>query len=175
MSLIEKAKQSARELHRKFGSTVPINVEKLASLLGVRVVALDLDKTTSGFIIEKDGEAIIGVNKDHHPNRQRFTIAHELGHFRLHQSISKEFFDSYTVSFRNQRSSTGTNPQEIQANAFAAELLLPEDEIVSYLDASPFDALDDLEIYRMAEHFGVSVQSLSIRLASLGLVTTNGG
>jgi len=61
---------------------------------------------------------------DPHPLvRQRFSIAHEIGHFILHQKQGQLFIDkTYKVFLRDQLSSSGENIQEIQANQFAAAL-----------------------------------------------------
>ncbi len=61
--------------------------------------------------------------------RQRFTIAHELGHFFLHRASSTVFVDAAPIFFRDESSSNGSQREEIEANAFAAELLMPEDAI----------------------------------------------
>ena len=132
---------------------------------------MELDDTTSGFLIEKDDQAVIGVNIDHHPNRQRFTIAHEIGHACMHTDVSKNFIDSSTivVKKRDSKSSEGIKEEEIEANAFAAELLMPQDALIDYLDQNAFDIHNDIELLRMSEYFGVSMQALSIRLSRLGL------
>jgi Zn-dependent peptidase ImmA (M78 family) len=76
----------------------------------------------------KDGTGVIGVNNNHHRNRQRFTIAHEIAHYRLHH-VGKVFNDATPVFFRDTTSAAGQSPQEIVANAFAAELLMPENKL----------------------------------------------
>lgn len=63
----------------------PVPVDRVAELLGVIVKFFPLDKELSGMIFIRNDHPIIGVNSLHHPNRQRFTIAHELGHFLLHR------------------------------------------------------------------------------------------
>ena len=76
----------------------------------------------------KDGVPIIGVNSLHHPNRQRYTIAHELGHLELHRQLitSEVHVDKgFPVLMRDPKSATGTELHEIEANQFAAELLMP--------------------------------------------------
>lgn len=63
----------------------PVPVEKVARHLGAQIRFSPLDNEISGMIFIKDGVPIIGVNSLHHPNRQRFTIAHECGHLVLHR------------------------------------------------------------------------------------------
>ena len=67
---------------------------------------------------------MIGVNEDHHSNRQRFSIAHEIAHFVLHHGDT--YIDKgYRVHFRDLESGSGTKREEMEANAFAAALLMP--------------------------------------------------
>lgn len=130
----------------------------------------EMEESVSGMLVIKDGHAIIGINNSHHPNRQRFTIAHELGHFVLHSDESKVFIDNTPVFFRDEQASQGVSQTEIDANNFAAELLMPEDFIKEQLKKHPIDAFDDFAIRRLAAQMHVSVQALTIRLAKLNLV-----
>jgi Zn-dependent peptidase ImmA (M78 family) len=68
-------------------------------------------------------------------------------------------------------SSEGTSQQEIEANAFAAALLMPEAELKRLLDDHPVDAFDEMSVRRLAARLGVSAQALTIRLTRLGLVS----
>ena len=79
-------------------------------------------------IYVKEGTPIIGVNALHHPNRQRFTVAHECGHLILHKAqITKEVHvdKDFPMLMRDSVSAAGVNEMEIEANVFAAELLMP--------------------------------------------------
>src|SRR5450759_2056384 len=80
--------KAARELLEAQGiRKAPIPVDKIAKALGVQIRYSPLDEELSGMIYIKDGIPIIGVNALHHPNRQRFTIANELGHLALHREM----------------------------------------------------------------------------------------
>src|SRR6266508_6143231 len=63
---------------------LPVPVEKIAEKLGVAIVVETLDRNVSGLLFRQGDTQAIGVNAAHPMVRQRFTIAHELGHFRLH-------------------------------------------------------------------------------------------
>src|SRR5271154_163009 len=109
---------------------IPVPVEKIAKSLGARVRFSPLDDELSGMIFIKDGVPIIGVNSLHHPNRQRFTVAHELAHLHLHREhisqrvhVDKRFAES--MLRRDTVATTGTERLEIDANQFAAALLMP--------------------------------------------------
>src|SRR6202167_2516650 len=107
---------------------IPVPVEKIAKSLGARVRFSPLDDELSGFVFIKDGVPIIGVNSLHHPNRQRFTIAHEIGHLELHRNMiatAVHVDKSFPALMRNSQSAAGIEQVEIEANQFAAELLMP--------------------------------------------------
>ncbi|MBF6612273.1 MAG: ImmA/IrrE family metallo-endopeptidase [Chloroflexi bacterium] len=171
--MVINAKQTARRISKEYGDQLPVDVVAIARAHNIDVREVPLDESVSGVLIVKDGRAIIGVNVAHHPNRKRFSIAHELGHYFLHgrDAPSNVFVDAAPVFFRDEHSSDGTEYQEIQANAFAAELLMPETLVKAELRKKRVDAFDEAALHDLAEGFGVSAQALSIRLTKLGLIT----
>ncbi len=119
----------------------------------------------------KDGVPIIGVNSLHHPNRQRFTIAHELGHLELHRQMitSNVHVDkNFPALMRDRKSATGTEQIEIEANQFAAELLMPIALIEQALAGKQFDIDDDGPIEELAKKLRVSKQALEYRIRNRG-------
>ena len=145
---------------------IPVPVEKIAKSLGARVRFSPLDDELSGFVFVKNGVPMIGVNSLHHPNRQRYTIAHELGHLELHRQLitSEVHVDKKFVLMRDPTSASGTELIEIQANQFAAELLMPRTLIEQALDKKEFDIDDDGPIEQLAKKFRVSKQALEYRI-----------
>src|SRR5687768_10712824 len=139
--LQEQATKQAIELLREYGiQDIPIDVHWLAEKLNVQIKPEALDDDTSGVLVIKNNLAVIGVNKFHHNRRQRFTIAHELGHFILHGKNSNIFIDKkYFTFYRDQDSAGGKDEQEITANAFAAELLMPQHILENYVDEQGID------------------------------------
>ncbi len=131
----------------------------------------ELEDSVSGFLVIRDGRGIIGVNRRHHPNRKRFTVAHELGHYLLHGDDASVFIDSSPVFFRDDTSSEGTRVQEIEANTFAAELLMPAEILRERVGHHLIDIHDETSVRRLAAEFGVSAQALAIRLTRLDLIT----
>lgn len=168
-------KRLAQKVLKEVGDQLPVDVYAVASAYGVEVKEVPMEDSVSGILVIRDEHAAIGVNEAHHPNRQRFSIAHELGHFMLHSKSSNLFIDATPIFFRDDHSADGTEYQEIQANAFAAELLMPEKILREQLRNRPIDAFDDLPLRQLAARFGVSVQALSIRLTRLGLITLGDG
>ena len=115
----------------------------------------------------KEGVPIIGVNSLHHPNRQRFTIAHELGHLELHRQMittTVHVDKNFPALMRDPKSATGTEQIEIEANQFAAELLMPRELIEQALAGEQFDIEDDGPIEEIAKKFRVSKQALQYRI-----------
>ena len=109
---------------------------------------------------------MIGVNRSDHPNRRRFTVAHELGHYVLHDRDA--YVDKgYCVNFRDLDSGSGTKSEEIEANRFAAALLMPQAMVRRAFDNLAFELAgpNDDELSALARQFGVSTQAMAYRLA----------
>jgi Zn-dependent peptidase ImmA (M78 family) len=142
----------------------PVRVERIARDLGVEIRSGDLDDV-SGVLVRQGNSAIIGTNSTQSAQRQRFTIAHELGHFLLHEGITNHVDRSFRVNFRSAESSQATNVEEIEANYFAASMLMPK----HMLDAlSADEALDnDTMLTDLARQFHVSRLAMSLRLSNL--------
>jgi Zn-dependent peptidase ImmA (M78 family) len=150
--------------------SVPVPVERIAKTLGAQVRYSPLDNELSGMIFIKDNTPIIGVNALHHPNRQRFTIAHEIGHLVLHRSIiagTVHVDKQFNVLMRDSVTSTGSDEIEIQANQFAAELLMPTGIIEELLKSAPIDIDDDRPLEILAKKLRVSKQALEYRVRNL--------
>lgn len=105
-------------------------------------------ETIDAFSAALGGRPIIVLSRKGNPMRQRFSVAHELGHLLLHPEPAP-----------------GDSRHEREANVFAAELLMPGDEIIDRLP-SPVDITDLKEI---ADGYGVSVAALAYRGKDLGV------
>lgn len=129
----------------------PVPVELLVKNMGVRLHRV-IRPGWDGALKIENGEAHIWVDGGVAATRQRFTIAHELGHLVLH--------DGDTM-FRERITLVGVSPQEREANQFAAELLMPKAMVRSYLGGRT--------LAEMAELFEVSEAAMGIRLHTLRL------
>jgi Zn-dependent peptidase ImmA (M78 family) len=151
----------------------PVDVEVIADHLQVKLLHELGPSDVSGFLTVKGGRAAIGVNSEHSETRQRFTIAHELGHLVLHrEAFEKPHVDKFETIFRDSQSSSGEDRLEVEANLFAAELLMPETLLSESVrrQSRPFDIVEDADLKTLAAEYGVSPQALLIRLGSLKLI-----
>jgi Zn-dependent peptidase ImmA (M78 family) len=152
-------------------TSIPVDVNRLAKLMGAEIKSDDFDKAMSGFAYQKHGVKYIGVNSTELPERQRFTIAHELGHLYLHRRPVSYDPGTSVMMFRNGHSSDGTDIKEIEANRFAAELLMPEERVLADLKKrGGIDLLfgdNEQLIQELANKYGVSKPAMTIRLNTL--------
>jgi Zn-dependent peptidase ImmA (M78 family) len=164
-----EAEQEARKLLAEASvAGPPVDVDALARIAGAEVRRRPNSPDISGLLYRQDDDLIIGVNADDSPARQRFTIAHEIGHLRLHKS---GFF--VDRAYRASRENLPSDPdEERQANWFAAELLMPETMITTVARnvVDQRSVTDDALIGALAERFNVSRQAMGFRLLNLGVV-----
>lgn len=157
----------------------PVDVDRLAHDLGYRVVFKFFnDDDLSGTVFrDTNGTTTLGINTLHATARQRFSIAHEIGHARLHLSNTKQdqlFVDPPArVLFRDGTASLGEDRQEIEANQFAAALLMPAAFVTLFgtrlVKANP--SLSVVEVVdALAKKFDVSSQAMRFRLVTLGVI-----
>ena len=151
-------------------TTPPVPVERIAKLLDVQLRYSPLDEELSGMIYVKEGTPIIGINVLHHPNRQRFTIAHECGHLLLHkQHLTKKIHvdKTFPMLMRDSTSTMGIEKMEIEANLFAAELLMPESLMMKTMGNKSFDIDDENSVISLARIFTVSPAAMHFRIGNL--------
>ena len=148
----------------------PVPVRKVARQCDARIVLVpgEEDKDLSGFLYRGSDHSIIGVNKDHVPVRQRFTIAHEIGHLLLHEHDQVHVDRGFRVRLRSDISSQGTDRDEMEANRFAAELLMPLKMLQADVQSLEFDLTDDDALWALAKRYGVSTQAMTYRLNTFG-------
>lgn len=159
-----EARALGESIARKFTTTIPVDPERIARELGVSVMgAPEQPSDLSGALVLRGDLALILYNRGDRENRQRFTIAHELGHLLMHTKVGQD-----NVMFRDDRSSKGTIPREIQANSFAAALLIPE-RAVRQRVKEPITFLHDDDVEALAHEFVVSPLTMSYRLQDLNL------
>lgn len=173
MISLQAVEARANSLLERYEITqAPVPVERIANLLGASVHYSPFGDGLSGMIYIRGNRTIIGVNSYHHPNRQRFTIAHEIAHFELHQEliVNEVHVDKrFRVLMRDGSSASGTELMEIEANRFAAELLMPSSLLSDMLKKRGFDIDDDRPLELLARKFRVSKLALQFRIRNLRL------
>ncbi len=166
-----KAQKKAISVWESTNRILPVPVNDIIRQYKIELKESALDDSMSGMMVTREnGTSVIVINKDHHINRKRFSMAHELGHYLLHRDTRSIFVDTSEKKFyRDAEASTGTKIQEIEANAFAAELLMPEKKIKE-LVPEKLSSLNDDIIENLSEQFGVSQSALIFRLQKLMLL-----
>lgn len=169
------ARAAAERLIERFEiRSAPIVVEDIAERLGISVVLENLGDDVSALLVTHAGSSVIGVNKRHPRTRRRFSIAHEIAHFALRHQFAPgkhvHVDEGRLVSERATRASAGIDPKEIEANQFAASLLMPTRLVRSHVARLGRGPLLEEDIRALAKEFDVSEQAMTIRLSVLGLV-----
>ncbi len=145
---------------------VPVDVIKIANLNDIKVFKGDLDKKTSGAIRynKKEDRFEILVNKNDVTSRQRFTIAHELGHYFLHRDFLKdEEVHVDTILYRDDsEKDEEARRREKEVDYFAGALLMNKTLLEKLRSENT--------ITELAEIFNVSVSAMTVRLDILGLL-----
>jgi Zn-dependent peptidase ImmA (M78 family) len=149
----------------------PIPIERIARDAGAVLRYEPFEGDLSGLLFREGEQVIIGVNALHSKTRQRFTIAHELGHLILHASHGLHVDRGFPTRARDSVSSQAVDAEEIQANTFAAELLMPSDLLREDLQARVLDFENDTLVPELADRYKVSTQAMTFRLVNLGIIS----
>lgn len=172
-SLYQKIDDKAQKLLEKADAlTYPVDIiRQVAGHLKLVVDETVLEDEYSGFLAVQ--EKTIVVNARHAPVRRRFTVAHEIGHYQLHrrQNKDKNVFIDRTVYYRKEEAEDMDYQMEMQANAYAAGLLMPEVLLDEYLEKHPrLDLSRRDDIKTLADEFDVSRPAMEWRLRNLGFL-----
>jgi len=139
----------------------PVDPVAIAREMGVFVFNADIPGDVSGLLRKHPGQAAeIYIDVDDPVVRRRFTCAHELGHYVSH--ADKDETELSFVDYRGDLASQGTNSEEVFANNFAANLLMPRQK-VHELHRGGWSRPE------MASFFHVSLEAMKHRMTSLGL------
>lgn len=175
-------REANRVLSEYKADTIPVDVVGLAHKMGVEVHYDDLENEVSGMLVIDHDHKHIVVNSLHPSNRQRFTIAHELGHLALHAAAKDQpiFIDTKYYRYKGvgsngnveyvQPNSTTSVVEEREANLFAEALLMPSTLVKYYVDDRKINIRDEFDVAMLAIAFGVSEQAMSIRAKKLDLL-----
>lgn len=114
-------KDIIRKIVSKYGTNDPF---ELADCLGAITITAPLKDGTRGFYDYYKRNGIICIDENLSDEEARIVCAHELGHFILHRKVNSVLLKNTT--FLN------TNRYEIEANRFAAYLLIPTEHLMEY-------------------------------------------
>lgn len=129
---------------------------KTLEALGALIVSFKTEDDLSGFQSNKNGFPCIFVNSAHGLGRQNFSLWHEFYHFYTGEQSS--------LSYWNEELS---DPVEQKADYFAGSVLMPEDEIMTYLkkhDINDIQYIKNTDIIQMQHYFHVSYNAMVTRL-----------
>jgi len=156
---VGSARKVARQLLKDVGvSKLPIMINDIINQIKK---SSDLSVYPWAFVDDTDGiqvthgdSASIGYNQAQHRHRQRFTVAHEIGHFMMGHTNGNSGFDLESKK-----------PEEIEANQFAAELLMP----LAFLNKEIKNG--NKNVKKLAQVFDVSEESVWWRLRECNLIS----
>lgn len=162
------AQQVADAERRRLGlgnGPIPKLREVMEDEYGIRVFALDLPRRIAGlFAVAEPIGACVGLNARHPHERQRWTLAHELGHFLMHRNNPEV-----------TPVDTGKGRDEKLAEIFASHFLVPDEGLIRRFQGarqSRGGAFTPVELLQMAAHYEVSAQAMAIRLEEARLVAS---
>jgi Zn-dependent peptidase ImmA (M78 family) len=149
---------SAQQILSNFAQEFPVDPMAIAKRMGINLVS-EQSAVSGTAYCSPEGACWITYNMFDHPVRQRFTVAHEIGHHVLgHTQYGRRFRDN------PENYSMSSLPEEREANSFAAELLMPLSQLEYMLYVQNVD-----DISQLAEIFNVSEIAMAIRLRNLGV------
>jgi IrrE N-terminal-like domain len=154
------AEEARRMLAAHWDDRLPVDPKAIARAAGADLQPILGSQGFSGYFERRDaqtGRPAIHFNPKDALVRQRFTIAHELGHMALgHDDAPRDDPEMFRSGVRS--------PIERHANQFAAELLMPESAVRRMIASGKFTSVEEL-----AAAFGVSGAAMSFRVGNLNL------
>lgn len=153
-------------------TNVPISLEKIAKHYSIFVTEIPSKDELSGLLLKSENKTIIGINANHGESRKRFTIAHELGHYFLHQNEDTFVDESENlemIKFRH-RNLPQSEKEEKEANNFAAAILMPAGFLKKHFKLLNEVLKVDEVIQLLSEKYEVSSVAMRYRLINLQLI-----
>lgn len=146
--------------------TGKFDIEGVIKQLSVKVHYEDMgaDGELSGYLEERSNGWHIGINKYEVSGRQRFTLAHELAHLLFHTDLIRRKMEEgrFVEAIKLFRSKDDFRHEEMEANTFAAELLMPSSEFRSIWNT-------ETSLRDISEYFEVSRYAAEFRAKKFGL------
>jgi Zn-dependent peptidase ImmA (M78 family) len=159
----KRARIAREELGVGDNGPLPDALDVVEGRGGAAVVVLDLGEGLAGAHLVRPAGPLLFVNGRQGLTRQRFTLAHEFGHHRIGHATMIDR-PSNLMDF-------GHDPLEVEANAFAAEFLIPRAAVEAWHAALGSEAVTLEHLVRLAGDYGVSAQMARYRLQTCGVLT----
>jgi Zn-dependent peptidase ImmA (M78 family) len=170
-SLLKIEREAEKVLKNLPGDTCPTPIEAIIKSFDIMVGHAGSDEYSGILIRKSDKKVLMGLNSSEPYHRQRFTMAHELGHFILHQTKTAFVDKKISVDYRGNHSYSNS-VREAQANIFAAALLMPRQRIIddfNQIITSKKIFLED-QLIELASKYYVSKDAMKYRLMNLELI-----
>lgn len=151
-----QARQRARTFMSGIPGLIAANMEAYARAANARIRHEALDVGESGYTVQKGTGFIITINSDEPPQRQRFTVCHEIAHIILELPSAHRELPSWSYAKRDLN--------EVWCDIFASELLMPYEQ---FLKKIPEDEPSVDVIEALAHEFGASFPATASRYASV--------
>lgn len=160
-AMLIHAAAEARRFLDKYGVTAPseIVLEDLAFAEDIELKIAPLVGAEAHLVRVENVGSITVSDKLRCRGLQRFAIAHELGHWCMHQGVRQKFF----CSADDMREYRNSGP-ELEANTFAGELLMPK-HLIDTKQLADEPSWDHLQ--RFVKEFAVAPISAAIRYVEL--------
>ena len=159
----KRAREARADLGYANDGPLPDVLEAIEGRGGAHVVLLALPERVAGAYIARPGVPLLLVNGRQALARQRFTLAHEFGHHRMaHASVVDE-----QASIGGRR---GDDRDEVAANAFAAEFLVPREAVAAWAAEHAGGAVTLEHVLLLAHEYGVSAQAARYALETAGVL-----
>ena len=154
----------ARKIRDALHVGTPVDLESAIARLGgvVEYIEPGLEQPEASITREGDGGFVIRLARDKASVRQRFSLAHELGHLFLHMGFANPATWQRAGKFEESYNREGYGEQELEAHEFAAAFLMPEEEYRARVGTNE-------SISAIAAHFGVSTEAALNRGRWLGV------
>lgn len=158
----------AQELLDKFGLDDIIDIPMSDFVSGIDLIYMEEPlKNCDGEIIFGDKKTIIKVDSQiEFEQRKRFVAAHEIGHAVMHHnmSLSDDIFSNFNL-FKNVEKQLRSGQQEVEANLFASELLMP----TRLFKKEAKGKFSPLLIKQLSEKFNCSLTAVSFKYMEMNL------
>lgn len=165
-------REAAERIFEKSSKEIPVKIVGITQKMAIEVLVADsLPNDDSGIIgIDKrlesrfSSDKVVVLNKNMKPGKQRFVLAHEIGHYLL------EFDGDSKKTYYNNYNRSNITEIEKKANEFAACLLMPESQFVENYNTLVGNRNSFYEITKeLCKRFGVTEKSILKRFDELGL------